>query len=141
LWNIFFAPSLFHSSESVSLKPRLKRSFFARHAQSNDKGKQREEPLTDAETPSHDDPASPAELDTSQTRALLKVLIRARGKVTKKAVMYTHDPPREVVEVRAARGFKASISFHRVNPFVLTKGGNDRDMSHTSAKIRQNHCL
>jgi hypothetical protein len=132
---------LFRSPESIPLKARLKRSFFARHSQNNDKGKQREEPLTNAETPSHDDPASPAEFDTNQTRALLKVLIRARGKVARKAVMNTHDPPAEVVEICAARGFKASLSFHHVNPFVLTKGGNDRDMSHTSAKIRQNHCL
>ncbi|KAJ8589247.1 hypothetical protein M405DRAFT_818328, partial [Rhizopogon salebrosus TDB-379] len=53
--------------------------------------------------------------------------------------MNTHDPPPDVVEVCAARGFQASISFHRANVFVLTKGENDRDMSHTSAKIRQNH--
>jgi hypothetical protein len=97
----------------------------------NDNGKQQREPFSDAETPSHDGPASPAELHTNQTR----------GKVTKKAVMNTHDPPPEVAEVYAARGFKASISFHRVNPFVLTKGENDRDLSHTGAKIRQNHWL
>jgi hypothetical protein len=102
--------------------------------QNNDKGKQQEQLFTDAETPSHDGPASPAEFDANQTRALWKVLIRARGKVTKKAAMNTHDPPPDVVEVYAARGFKASISVHRVNPFVLTEGENDRDMSHTSAK-------
>jgi hypothetical protein len=102
--------------------------------QDNDKGKQQEEPLANAETP-HDGPASP-EFDTSQTRALWKVLFRARGKVIKEAAM---NP--EVVEVYAARGFKASFSFHRVNHFVLTKGGNDRDMSHTNTKIRQNHWL
>jgi hypothetical protein len=107
----------------------------------NDKGKQQQEPFPNAETPSHDGPASPAELDTNQTRALWKVLIRGRGKVTKKAVMNTHDPPPEVAEVYAARGFKASISFHRVNLFVLTKGENDRDLSHTGAKIRQNQWL
>jgi hypothetical protein len=61
--------------------------------------------------------------------------------VTKKAAMNTHDPPSDVVEVCAARGFQASISFPRVNPFVLTKGKNDRDMLHTSAKRRQNHWL
>jgi hypothetical protein len=108
--------------------------------QNNDKSKQREKSLADAETP-HDGPASSAEFNTNHTRALWKVLIRARGKVTKRAAMNTHDPPPDVVEVYAARGFKASISFHRVNPFVLTKGENDRDMSHTSAKIRQNHWL
>jgi hypothetical protein len=130
LWNLL---SLFRSPESIPLKARLKRSFFVRHAQNNDKDKQ---PLTDAETPSHDDPASTAEFDTNQTRALLRVLIRARGKVTKKAAVGTHDPPPKVVEVRAARGFKASISFHRVNPFVITKGANDRDMSHTGTKMK-----
>jgi hypothetical protein len=108
--------------------------------QNNEKGKQQESPA-DVETYSHDGPASPAEFDTNQTRALWKVLIRARGKGTKKAAMNTHHPPPEVVEVYAARGFKASISFHRVNRSVLTKGENDRDMSHTSAKIRQNHWL
>jgi hypothetical protein len=107
----------------------------------NDKGKQREGPLANAETPSHDGPISLAGIDTNQTRALWKVLIRAGGKVIKKAAMNTHDPPPDVVEVYAARGFKASISFHRVSPFVLTKGENDRDMSHTSAKIRQNQWL
>jgi hypothetical protein len=130
LWNLL---SLFRSPESISLKARLKRSFFVRHAQNNDKGKQ---PLTDTETPSHDESASTAEFDTNQTRALLKVLIRARGKVTKKTAVGTHDPPPKVVEVRAARGFKVSISFHRVNPFVITKGANDRDMLHTSTKIK-----
>jgi hypothetical protein len=109
--------------------------------QNNDKGKQGEEHLADVETPSHDGPASPAEFNTNQTRALWKVLIRAREKVTQKAAMNTHDPPPEVAEVYAARGFNASISFHRVNPFVLTKGENDRDMLHTSTKIRQNHWL
>jgi hypothetical protein len=103
--------------------------------QNNDKGK-REGPLANAETPSHDGPISLAEIDTNQTLSLWKVLIRARGKVTKKAAMNTHDSPLDVVEVHAARGFKASISFHRVDPFVLTKGENDRDMSYTSAKIR-----
>jgi hypothetical protein len=87
----------------------------------NDKGKQREEPLADAVTPSHDGSTSPAELDTNQTRALWKVLIRARGKMTKKATINTYDPPPEVVEVCAARGFEASFSFHRVNPFFLLK--------------------
>jgi hypothetical protein len=106
----------------------------------NDKSKRQEEPFADAETP-HDGPAFPAELDTNQTRALWKVLIRARGKVTKKAAMNTHNPLPDVVEVCAARGFQASISFHRVNLCVLTKGENDRDMLHTSAKIRQNHWL
>src|ERR1700709_2010595 len=106
----------------------------------NDKGKRQEEPFADVETP-HDGPAFPAELDTNQTRALWKVLIRARGKVTKKAAMNTHDPPPAVVEVCAARGFQASISFHRVNLCTLTKGENDRDMLHTGAKIRQNHWL
>jgi hypothetical protein len=106
--------------------------------QNNEKGKQGEESPADTETP-HDGPISPAKFDTNQTRALWKGLIRARRKGTKKAAMKTHDPPPEVVEVCAARGFQASISFHRVNPFVLTKGENDRDMSHTSAKIRQNH--
>jgi hypothetical protein len=108
--------------------------------QNNDKGKRQEEPFADAETP-HDGPISPAEFDSNQTRALWKLPIRARGKVTKMAAMNTHDPPPDVVEAYAARGFKASISFHRVNPFVLTNGENNRDMSHTSAKIRQNHCL
>jgi hypothetical protein len=107
----------------------------------NDKGKQQQEPFADAETPSHDGPASPAELDTNQIRALWKVLIRARGKVTKRAAMNAHDPPPDVVEVWAARGFQASISFHHVNLYVLTKGENDRDMLHISAKIRQNHWL
>ncbi|KAJ8582713.1 WD40 repeat-like protein [Rhizopogon salebrosus TDB-379] len=110
LWNIFL---LFRSPESIPLKARLKRSFFARHSQNNDKGKQREEPLTDAETPSHDGHPSPAEFDTNQTRALLKVLIRVRGKVPKKAVMNTHDPPAEVVEVCAARGFKRYVAYKR----------------------------
>jgi hypothetical protein len=109
--------------------------------QNNDKSKQREEPLADAQTPSRDGPTSPVEFDTNQTRALWKVLKRAQRKVTTKAAMRTRDPPPEVVEVYAARGFKAGFSFHRVNPFVLTKCENDRDMSRTSAKIRQNHCL
>jgi hypothetical protein len=107
--------------------------------QNNDMGKRQEELFADAETSSHDGPVSPAEFDSNQTRALWKVLIRARGKVTKKAAMNIHDPSPEVVEVRAARGFQASISFHRASHFVLTKGGNGRGMSHTSAKIRQNH--
>jgi hypothetical protein len=106
--------------------------------QNNHKGKRQQEPFADAETPSHD---GPAEFDSNQTRALRKVLTRARGEVTKKAATNTHDPPPDVVEVYAARGFKAGISFYRVNPFVLTKGENDRDMSHTSAKTRQNHWL
>jgi hypothetical protein len=106
--------------------------------QNNDKGKQQQGPFADAKTP-HDGPVSPAAFDSNQTRALWKVLIRARAKVTKKAAMNIHDPSPEVVEVYAARGFRASISFHRASPFVLTKGGNGRDMSHTSAKIRQNH--
>jgi hypothetical protein len=107
--------------------------------QNDDKDKRQEEPFADAETPSHDGPASPAEFDSNQTRALWKVRIRARGKVTTKASMNIHDPSPEVAEVCAARGFKARISFHRVSPFVLTKVENDRDLSHTSAKIRQNH--
>jgi hypothetical protein len=109
--------------------------------QNNDKGRRQEEPFADAEIPSHDGPVSPADFDSNQTRALWKVLIRARGKVTKKAAMNIHNPSPEVVEICAARGFQASISFHRVNLFVLTKGENDRDMSHTSAKIRQNQWL
>jgi hypothetical protein len=48
---------------------------------SHDKGKQ-QEPFADAKTPFHNGPASPAEFDANQTRALWKVLIRARGKVT-----------------------------------------------------------
>jgi hypothetical protein len=106
--------------------------------QDDDKGKQQQEPFSDPENP-YDGPVSPAEFGSNQTRALWKVLIRARGKVTKKAAMNVHDPSPEVVEVCAARGFRASISFHRASPFVLTKGGNGRDMSHISAKIRQNH--
>jgi hypothetical protein len=107
--------------------------------QNNDKGKRQEEPFADVETPSHDGPVSPAEFDPNQTRTLWKGLIRARAKVTKKAAMDIHYPSPEVVEVCAARGFQASISFHRASPFVLTRGGNGRDMSHTSAKVRQNH--
>jgi hypothetical protein len=104
--------------------------------QNNDQGKRQEEPLADAETP-RDGPISPAEFDSNRPRALWKVLFRARGKVTTKAAMNIHDPSPEVVEVCAARGFQASIN--RISPFVLTKGGNGRDMSHTSTKIRQNH--
>ncbi|KAJ8580182.1 WD40 repeat-like protein [Rhizopogon salebrosus TDB-379] len=160
LWNVSFVRSLFHSpaNESIPLKARLKRRFFARHASnsplqtpanseptkpeqqgkgkgkveaeggdeehnmsdSNEKGKQREESPADTETP-HDGPASPAKFDTNRTRALWKVLIRARGKATKKAAMNTHDPPPEVAEVSAARGL--------------------RDLSHTGANIGQNHWL
>jgi hypothetical protein len=109
--------------------------------QNNDKDKRQEEPFADAETPSHDGPVSPTEFDSNQTRALWKVLIRARGKLTTKAAMNIHDPSPEVVEVCAARGFQACISFHRVSLFVLTKDVNGRDMSHTSTKIRQNHWL
>ncbi|KAJ8582720.1 WD40 repeat-like protein [Rhizopogon salebrosus TDB-379] len=81
--------------------------------QNNDKGKRQEEPFVDEETPSHDGPVSPADFDSNQTRALWKVLIRPRGKATTKAAMNIHDLSPKVVEVCAARGFQASISFHR----------------------------
>ncbi|KAJ8580184.1 hypothetical protein M405DRAFT_834791 [Rhizopogon salebrosus TDB-379] len=91
-----------------------------------DKGKRQDEPFADAETP-HDGPAFPAELDTNQTRALWKVLVRTRGKVTKKAAMNTHDPPPDVVEVCAARGFQRYVAYKRkdkTKSLTLTTGAS-----------------
>ncbi|KAJ8582133.1 WD40 repeat-like protein [Rhizopogon salebrosus TDB-379] len=93
----------------------------------NDKGKQQQGPYADAETSSHDGSTSPAEFDTNQTRALWKVLIRARGKVINKAAMNTHNPPPEVVEVHAARGFKRLVAYRpkdKTKSMALTTGAS-----------------
>ncbi|KAJ8582711.1 WD40 repeat-like protein [Rhizopogon salebrosus TDB-379] len=77
--------------------------------QNNDKGKgkQREELLTDMETPLPDNPSFPAKFDSSENRALWKLFMRARGEGTRKApAKLTHDPSPEVIEVYAARGFQ-----------------------------------
>ncbi|KAJ8580801.1 WD40 repeat-like protein [Rhizopogon salebrosus TDB-379] len=100
---------------------------FAHITSAQQNNEQREESSTDAETYSHDGPASPSEFDTNQTRALWKVLIRAQGKVTKKATMNTHDPPPDAVEVYAARGFKRYVAYKRkdkIKSLALTTGAS-----------------
>jgi hypothetical protein len=73
--------------------------------QNNAKGKQRETPNANTQTPQLDDPSPPAGLDSNDNRKLWEFL-RARRKLKMK-----WDASPEVVDVHPSRGFQVRVSF------------------------------
>jgi hypothetical protein len=75
----------------------------------NGKGKQREDPISNIQTPSPNDPSSPAKLDSNENRAFWKSLMRARVKDSKKTPLRkTQDSSPKIVDVYAVRVPKVS---------------------------------
>jgi len=88
---------------------------------SNDKGKQREEPVVHKQIFPPDDLSSPAELDSNENRALWKSLLRSRKKDSKDIpATASRDTSPAVVEVYAKRIPKACFNSFCVRSFVLT---------------------
>ena len=82
---------------------------------SNDKGKQREDPVVHKQT------FTPDELDSNENRALWKSLLRSRKKDSKDAsATASRDTSSAVVEVYAKRVPKACFNSFCVRSFVLT---------------------
>ena len=87
------------------------RSELATAESDNDKGKQREEPVTHNQTSTPGDLSSPDDLDSGSNRTLWKSLLRDRRKDGRNALAeVTQDTSSEVVEVHAQRVRKASFS-------------------------------
>ena len=88
---------------------------------SNNKGKQREEPIVHKQIFTPDNLSSPAELDSNGDRALWKSLLRSRKKDSKDApATASRDTSPAVVEVYAKRVPKACFNSVCVRPSILT---------------------
>ncbi|KAG2115622.1 WD40-repeat-containing domain protein [Suillus clintonianus] len=88
-----------------------------------DKGIQRDEPPTDAQSPPSDDPTRPDNVDSKDNRNLWKRMMRSRVKDPSDTNIAPVMKCPEVVEVYAVRGFQRFVAMKRVRkskPLAVT---------------------